>query len=226
MSIGVKCDLPPYASFDPDNPIEGQMYCDGAMHFKVIKGRIVVVGPCSVSVMEDRIKRMFKRSFENFESSLQEKAVKKVKAFIKKVLKGEKGYLILMGITGCGKTHLAMAAANEFILAGMDVQFLRYLEFANLIREVKKQGSLEALERVINADVFILDDLGSSSTTDSFLEGLQYVLDRRDGRPVIITTNLNKEDLKEVVGAKIYSRLLEYGVGVALNPIDYRQRRF
>ena len=218
------CNVKKVNSSDYLDLPEGEIFCDGKYHFRCEKGLLKIVKLCPEYKEKLLREKSFEKSFDNFDETIQPKAVKVAKQYIRDILEGKQGYLIFMGIPGSGKTHLAQAIGNEFIRAELSVLFVRYLEFSRLARESKMEGGIEILYPLINTDILILDDLGSSKPTDSLLEALQFILDERDGEPIIITTNLNKADLKEVFGDKIFSRLLQYGRGVAFEPVDYRRR--
>ena len=217
-----KCGLPPLQ--DVEKMEEEVIYCDGKDHFVKRQGYLYFIEPCPVWVAEERKARLklFPKTFENFDPSWQPEAFERAREAVELILDGGLGYWVFAGPTGTGKTHLAMAVANAVMLSGKTVEFLRYLEVAVLFHEAKKAGDLILLSDLIHTDLLIIDDIGSSKITDSFLEGFQYILDERDGEPLLLTTNLNRSDLEVALGPKITSRLTEYLIPVVFKPGDYR----
>jgi DNA replication protein DnaC len=103
--------------------------------------------------------------------------------------------LLLIGPCGAGKTHLAVAAAKELVVRGHEVLFYDYRE---LLKEI--QGSYNAasqeteagvLEPVLNVEVLVLDDLGSSKPSHWAAETIGHILTTRynEKRVTLLTTN-------------------------------------
>lgn len=115
--------------------------------------------------------------------------------------------LALGGEVGCGKTYLAMAAAFDLHMASREVRFFPVVELWRLLRPGGPEGLIEAVE---DCDVLVLDDLGSERQTDWSAEQLWEIVNRRwiDERPTIFTTNRIWLDLRDVVGARVYDRLV------------------
>ena len=69
-------------------------------------------------------------------------------------------------------------------------------------------------DRVANAGLLVLDDIGIRTPTDVDLEILTRAVNTRAGRPLIVTSNLKPAELNAAFGARLASRLL---AGVMLN---------
>lgn len=76
--------------------------------------------------------------------------------------------------------------------------------------------------------LLILDDLGIERNTEYSLENLFNVIDARyvSGKAMIITTNLNLEELKnqkQLSLKRIYDRVLERCISVCVSENDFRK---
>ena len=119
------------------------------------------------------------------------------------------GWLVLLGPSGCGKTHLAAAIANARITAGEPVIFQVVPDLLDYLRATFHPTSEvtydESFEKVRNAPLLILDDLGTHSATPWAQEKLFQILNHRYNAqlPLVITTNHRLEDLEERLRARL-----------------------
>src|SRR5215475_7686639 len=107
---------------------------------------------------------------------------------------GEKG-LLLMGPSGVGKTHLAVAALKELLRRGHQGMFCDYRE---LLKEIQasynpqsESTEMKILEPIRNVEILVLDDLGASKPSAWVLDIIGLVLNARynERRVTILTTN-------------------------------------
>ena len=123
--------------------------------------------------------------------------------------------LLLQGAVGYGKTFLAAACANDLIEKGVDVRFVVVPDFLDMIRDSFNDQSpyreSVLMQEVKTAPVLILDDLGAHNYTDWSVKTIFAILNYRLNYelPTVITTNLEREQLEELLGSRVYSRLLE-----------------
>jgi DNA replication protein DnaC len=112
-----------------------------------------------------------------------------------------RGWLILMGTYGSGKTHLAMAIANhisQHSKAPTAISIPRMLNYLRATFNTKTSDTLERrFEEIISTPVLILDDLGTQSMTPWVYEQLFQIFDERYRRklPTVITTSKHLEDM-------------------------------
>ncbi len=113
------------------------------------------------------------------------------------------GWLVLLGPSGSGKTHLAAAIANHRLSHGHPVQFVSVPDLLDHLRATYHPSSEltydELSERVKNAPLLILDDLGQQSTTPWAREKLDQIINHRFNQrlPTVFTTALRLEELDE-----------------------------
>ena len=110
--------------------------------------------------------------------------------------------LIIMGKSGVGKTHLAAAIANKLIENDKIVLMKRLTNLLERIRETYESNTNsenELIEIYSNADMLIIDDLGTEKISNWALEKLYTIIQNRyeNGLPIIITTRFNKQGLIE-----------------------------
>jgi DNA replication protein DnaC len=106
--------------------------------------------------------------------------------------------LLLVGPTGVGKTHLAVAVLRELALEkGIECLFYDFLKLLKDIREsynpISKTSELTVLQPVLDIEVLLLDELASSDATDWVKETLQHIINSRynQKKVTLITTTLS-----------------------------------
>jgi DNA replication protein DnaC len=112
--------------------------------------------------------------------------------------------VILIGASGSGKSHLAMALAAAACGLGRRVRFFRVTELATLLLEAREERQLTRLRsQLARLDLLVLDELGYVPASQVGAELLFDVISRAYERSsVIVTTNLPFEEWKEVLGSE------------------------
>ena len=106
------------------------------------------------------------------------------------------GWLVLVGASGCGKTHIAAAVANRCLRNGLPAFFVVVPDLLDHLRAAYKPDADVAydqlFEQVRNAPVLILDDLGTQSATPWAQEKLFQIINHRFNArlPTVVTTNV------------------------------------
>lgn len=223
--------------------------------------------PCECG-MEQRAEKVMERAripkryehcdFESFSTDIgapqQQQSLKhaklKVEAFLRDYPATEQG-LLLMGPSGVGKTHLAVAALKELIPRGHGGLFCDYRELLKEIQASYNSASesteMGILEPIRTAEVLILDDLGASKPSDWVRDIVSIVLNARynEKRTTIVTTNyvdnpqsegestrlpngklvpaVREDSLEQRIGSRMRSRLYEMCRTVEVNAPDFRR---
>ncbi len=127
--------------------------------------------------------------------------------------------LLFMGPSGLGKTFLSSCIANYLIKKGEDVIYQSAGAVFSLLDRLKfgKSASEEdnfAMQRIMDSDLLILDDLGTEFITEFSISELFKILNTRilNGKKTIISTNLSLADLKRVYSERILSRIIGHFV--------------
>ncbi|PKO14887.1 MAG: DNA replication protein DnaC [Chloroflexi bacterium HGW-Chloroflexi-10] len=122
-----------------------------------------------------------------------------------------RGWLVLAGNYGCGKTHLAAAIGNYRRGMGEEPIFVVVPDFLDHLRATFSPNSAVSydhlFEQVRSAPLLILDDLGTQSATPWAREKLYQIFNHRYNAklPTVITT----ADSLESMDPRIRSRMLD-----------------
>ncbi|MGE5596689.1 MAG: ATP-binding protein [Hyphomicrobiales bacterium] len=112
-----------------------------------------------------------------------------------------RGWFVLQGPNGCGKTHLAAAIANRALARGMDVFFAVVPDLLDHLRASFAPGKDvaydELFDQVRNAGLLVLDDLGAQTTSPWAQEKLYQIVNYRTvaGLPTVVTTDRTDDEL-------------------------------
>jgi DNA replication protein DnaC len=152
--------------------------------------------------------------------------VREVRGFVRDIganLDAGRG-LWLTGGFGTGKTALAMIVSKAAIDSGRSVAIYSCPRLLGVIREsidppsrgARRDGGqaggggvLDFLDRLTDADLLHIDDLGAEHRTEWVLEQLYTIINARyqDERSTLITSNLSRDELADQLGERIVSRL-------------------
>lgn len=137
-----------------------------------------------------------------------------------------KGWLLLEGGYGTGKTHLAAAIGNLRLAQGDTVIFMTAPDLLDQLRNTFSPDSEDSydnvFERLRTVRLLILDDLGAENPSGWALEKLYQLINHRytSALPTVITTNLPLERLD----GRISSRLRDVNMvqRISINAPDFR----
>lgn len=138
-------------------------------------------------------------------------------------------FLTLVGRSGTGKTHLALAIAWGWLESGRGTVFYYQVEeLLDALRagyNTRDPTATEHIYGILNlamtASLLVLDDLGAEKSTEWAEAKLDEIVDNRyiNRRPMVVTTNLGMSSL----APRISDRLAEGQVHI-LKTGSYRQR--
>lgn len=122
--------------------------------------------------------------------------------------------ILMKGGTGLGKTHLSLAIANEVIKKGVSViyasapQILSKLEREHFSYRYNEQE--DTFNSLLKCDLLILDDLGTEFVSDFTRSCVYNLFNSRilSNKPMIISTNLQLEELITTYSQRFVSRLI------------------
>jgi len=140
-------------------------------------------------------------------------------------------FLVFGGQPGTGKSHLALAIAQQVISRST----VMYLDVMDVFRKVRSTWSKESKDteddvlRLLGSlvDLLIIDEVGSQRGTDDEQMILFDVINRRyrDLRPTILLTNLMGKTLTDYLGPRITDRMKERAIFVPFKWESYRSRK-
>lgn len=255
-------------------PLENCQLCRGTGWKMVPRpdghGRVAVACDCG---MEDRANRVLERAripkryehcdFESYVTDLTDgktwsarhsQSLKQAKLLAQSFVRdypasSEKG-LLLMGPSGVGKTHLAVAALKDLFRRGHQGLFCDYRELLKEIQASYNPASesteMRILEPIRTAEILVFDDLGASKPSAWVLDIIGIVLNARynDRGVTILTTNyfdepaepvpiakdpggrrltVREDALADRIGARMRSRLYEMCRTIVMDAPDFRR---
>lgn len=173
------------------------------------------------------LERLAEMQFHNFDPTrrdLEEKelesldtAFRAAKSFAEK----SDGWLVLQGVNGCGKTHLAAAVANKALSQGKSVVFAVVADLLDHLRSAYAPDSNAGYDKVFgavrDAELLIMDDLGSQQSSPWAQEKLFQLVNYRtlSRLPTVVTTDLTDASFRDQ-HPRILARISDSTAGVRL----------
>jgi DNA replication protein DnaC len=159
--------------------------------------------------------------------------------------------LLLIGPSGVGKTHLAVAALRQLMSRG---HLARFYDYRELLKDIQASydpdhptSEMGVLEPVLEAEILLLDDIGASKPSEWVLDTIGHILNKRynEKRVTLLTTNYldtaeiavrtasmpsgqsisapKEPSLAERLGQRVRSRLYEMCRKVEVTSADFRR---
>jgi DNA replication protein DnaC len=119
-----------------------------------------------------------------------------------------RGFLLMLGEFGTGKTHLAVAVMRRFRSALM----VKQSELLRRLRATyRDKAAIDPVDQAQGTPLLVLDEVGFSPGGRDELPMLHDILDHRHGNqmPTILTGNITLDRLKDAVGERMEDRLRE-----------------
>jgi DNA replication protein DnaC len=122
--------------------------------------------------------------------------------------------LLFIGSPGLGKTYLCNSIAKDLLEQGKRVIYHVSSELTDLVRKYKfdfenEDNYVSALNELYTCDLLIIDDLGTELPTQFSSLVIYNILNKRllNNKKIIISTNLNTDEIMKNYSERIYSRL-------------------
>lgn len=157
-----------------------------------------------------------------FVSEDADKVIKILKQFAEKFPNVTKKNLFICGETGVGKTFMTSCLANELIKKGVYVYITTAFNLNNTFVEyckAKDEAKQAVLEPLLESEVLFIDDLGTEPILNNItLNYLYLILNERtiSGKSTVINSNLDAEGIIDRYGERIFSRIINKRIGLAL----------
>ena len=125
---------------------------------------------------------------------------------------GNSGNLLLVGGTGLGKTYLSACIARVVADRGYSVMYETASHMFTKLEKAKFSPSEESrreADKLMECDLLIIDDLGTEMPGQFVTSALYCLLNDRllEGKPMVISTNLNVDELGRRYSPQIASRM-------------------
>jgi DNA replication protein DnaC len=150
-------------------------------------------------------------------ASMNEPLIREVRNYVRHIgerLDEGRGIWFVGGV-GTGKTTLAMLISKAAMEADRTVAIYSLPRLLALLRETyddDAEFSLnELIDRLCSVDLLHIDDVGAEQSSSWVLEQLYTIVNTRyeDGKAVLLTTNLDQQELEQQIGERTVSRIYE-----------------
>ncbi len=161
--------------------------------------------------------KFWSKDFSNFAArdASRKAIVKAARSYASSFTQDEEEGLMLRGMPGSGKTHIAVSILKEVIRRGFQGYYANFNDLLSRLRDTYNQSSHQTEEQLLslleNADLVVLDDVGAESISEWVRDRLYLIINRRyeSARATIITTNCDEAELEARIGPRTASRLYE-----------------
>ena len=128
---------------------------------------------------------------------------------------------------GTGKTFAAACIANYLLERRIPVVMTSFVKLLDSMKSFRDEDE-SLIVRLNKAKLLVIDDLGAERDTDFALEKVYNVVDSRyrAKRPIILTTNLSMEEMKENLDiryTRIYDRIFEMCYPMQFKGLSWRK---
>lgn len=155
--------------------------------------------------------------FENYQATTPEqqsalaRCVKYAEGF--KVNRDNGACLLLCGKPGTGKNHLATAICKRVLNDGFSVLRVKASQYLDAYWSKSFEDREGWLKGMAGVDLLMIDEIGRSSNAKSAQDAFFRLLDGRYEAqlPSLLATNLNRDELMDVLGDATYDRLTQGG---------------
>jgi DNA replication protein DnaC len=137
--------------------------------------------------------------------------LRQVRAFIQT----RRGFLVMLGELGTGKSYLAAAITRHFA----NPHFIKQSELLRRLRQTySDKAERDPVKQAQDANLLVLDEMGMSAGGRDELPMLHDILDHRynERKPTVLTGNITLEQFKLVIGERMTDRLREAAFAILM----------
>jgi DNA replication protein DnaC len=144
----------------------------------------------------------------------------------------DKANVILLGLVGLGKTHLATALGHAACQQGMSVLFANAIDVINTLHAAQTKGSLKSeLRKYTSPSLLILDEVGYLPIDQRGADLLFQVISARYERgSIVLTTNKAFKQWSSIfngdstITSAVLDRLLHHAETVIIEGSSFRMK--
>lgn len=140
-----------------------------------------------------------------------------------------KNSIILSGNSGCGKTHISIAIANNLMRKKKKVIYMPYRDVIINIKQNMLDGEVyaKALNKYKKAEILLIDDLFKGQISKSDINIMFEIINYRymNNMPMIISTEMTIIEViktDEAVGSRLYEMVKSYTIEILGGENNYR----
>lgn len=208
------------------------------------KGQTIMT-PCKC-LEDEKVKRLWRnsgintdnldKSFSNFEEwSLKSREMKSKTAEYYKsfntIRADRRNSILLCGNPGSGKTHIALALANNFLKKGIRVVYMPYRDIITSLKQnmIDEEYYKKTLSKYQTCEILLLDDLYKGKVNETDINIMFELINYRylNYLPIIVSTEFTVEKLlsfDEAIGSRIYEMSKKFIVEIEGTENNYRLR--
>lgn len=170
------------------------------------------------SLLNDDLKKASFETFNPAKSAAASMGKQKAVQFVQRFNPKEPENLIFYGPPQQGKSHLSVSITKALLDKGYSSVFISVPKLLTKIKSTYNKNSTvteeDLLQHLKTVDLLVIDDLGaekSASQTDkSWSDSLLWqIIDDRQGKHTIFTSNLTDAGLQEFYEERTYMRLMK-----------------
>ncbi len=136
-------------------------------------------------------------------------------------------FLTMVGTTGAGKTHLAVACVNEAVERGMSARYVKESEMFGEIKEAfdeRGNSDRRVIRKYASYDLLVVDEISKTPHSAYNASALFDIIDDRytSKRRTVFVGNITSEQMQSHFTDAMLSRMRQKGKAVQVVEADWR----